>query len=62
MLYVISRIKLIMNSVITAVPARLTEAELMLGEWWVVDGSSGMSTQSSVCFPKGPNNVILNSK
>lgn len=38
-----SRIKLIANSVITVVPARLTEAELMAGEWWVVDGCSGMS-------------------
>lgn len=57
-----SQIKLIANSVITAVPSRLTEAELMSREWWVVDGWSGMSTQSSVCFPIGPNNVILNSK
>lgn len=57
-----SWIKLIANSVITAVPAFLTEAELMAGEWWAVDGCPGMYTQSSVCYPIRPNNVILNSK
>lgn len=57
-----SRIKLIANSVITAVPAFLTEAELMAGECWVVDRCPGMCIQSSVCYPIRPNNVILNSK
>lgn len=33
MSYMISRIKLIPNSIITAVPARLTNAELRAGEW-----------------------------
>lgn len=53
---------MIENSVITAILAKLTEAERKAGEWLVVDGCSGMSTQSSVCFPVEPNNVILDSK